>query len=70
MNRLSREKRTRIVAALVEGMSIRATCRMTGISIPTALKFLADMGGACDAYQNRVLRDLPCKRIQALYSSI
>ncbi len=30
MNRLSTKQRAQIVAALVEGNSIRATCRMTG----------------------------------------
>ncbi len=30
MNRLTPERRAAIVAALVEGNSIRATCRMTG----------------------------------------
>jgi len=29
MNKLSTEKRIQVVAALVEGNSIRATCRMT-----------------------------------------
>lgn len=64
MNRLSTAKRTQIVAALVEGMSIRATCRMTGAAKGTVLKLLAELGYACWEYQDRVLRNLPCKRIQ------
>jgi IS1 family transposase len=64
MNKLSAPKRAQIVAALVEGMSIRATCRMTGAAKGTVLKLLADLGGACDRYQDRVLRDLPCERVQ------
>ena len=32
---------------LVEGMSIRATVRMTGVSKPTILKLLRDLRTAC-----------------------
>jgi IS1 family transposase len=64
MNRLSQEKRTQIVSALVEGNSIRATCRMTDTAKGTVLKLLVDLGAACESYQRTVLVDLPCKRIQ------
>jgi len=64
MNKLSTAQRTRIVAALVEGNSIRATCRMTGAAKNTVVKLLVDLGTACEAYQDRVLRDLPCQRLQ------
>jgi IS1 family transposase len=64
MNRLAKEKRVRIVAALVEGCSIRATCRMTGASKNTVLKLLADIGTiAADEHHARV-RGLTSKRIQ------
>lgn len=65
MNRLNTEKRVRVVAALVEGNSIRATCRMTGVSKPTVIKLLVDLGTVCSQYQDEVLRELPCKRIEA-----
>lgn len=64
MNRLDSKRQTQVIAALVEGNSIRATARMTGVSKPTILKLLADAGRACYEYQDKVLRDLPCKRIQ------
>jgi len=64
MNRLSTAKRVQIVAALVEGNSIRATCRMTGAAKGTVLKLLADLGEKCREYQYVTLRDLPCKRVQ------
>ena len=41
MNRLSTKQRAQIVAALVEGNSIRATSRMTGAAKGTVLKLLA-----------------------------
>ncbi len=43
LNKLSPAKRTQIIAALVEGNSIRATCRMTGAAKGTVLKLLADV---------------------------
>jgi IS1 family transposase len=64
MNRLSSEKRSRVVACLVEGNSIRATVRMTGVAKNTVTKLLVDLGEACAEYQDRVMRDLPCKRLE------
>src|SRR5439155_1236730 len=37
MNKLSGEKRTRVITALVEGCSINATSRMTGVAKNTVL---------------------------------
>ena len=64
MNKLSTKERAAIIAALVEGNSIRATCRMTGAAKGTVLKLLADIGKACEKYQDEKLRNLPCRRIQ------
>lgn len=64
MNRLDRDTRSRVVAALVEGNSIRSTVRMTRVTKNTIQKLLIELGAACSAYQDRVLRDLPCKRVQ------
>jgi len=64
MNYLDNEQRKRIVAALVEGSSIRATSRMVGVSQNTIFKLLADLGFACAEYQDKAFRNLNCKRIQ------
>jgi IS1 family transposase len=64
MNRLSNIDRTRVIAALVEGNSIRATCRMTDVSKPTVLKLLADLGMACEAYHDKHVRNVQAKRVQ------
>ena len=64
MNKLSTDKRSRILSALVEGNSLRATSRMVAVSINTVTKLLVDLGGACSEYQDKALHDLPCKRIQ------
>ena len=65
MNRLNSEQRIRTVAALVEGNSLRATARMVGVARNTVTSLLVDLGAVCSAYQDRVMRDLPCKRLQA-----
>jgi len=64
MNKLSREKQSQVVAALVEGASINSVVRMTGVSKPTILKLLADLGTACTKYQDEKLRNLKCRRVQ------
>lgn len=64
MNKLSLEKRTQIVALLVEGNSINSTCRITGASKNTVLKLLAEVGEACALYQDRVMTGLTCKKVQ------
>lgn len=64
MNRLNIQDRARILGCLVEGNSLRATTRMVGCSINTVTKLLVDVGTACGIYQNDVLRNLPCKRVQ------
>jgi len=64
MNNLNREKQIQAVSALVEGNSISSTVRMTGVSKVTILKLLAALGPACADYQDRVFRNLKCRRIQ------
>jgi len=64
MNKLSNAKRTQVVAALVEGASMLAVSRMTGVAKNTVSKLLADIGEACAAYQDKAFRNLKCKRIQ------
>src|SRR6266508_2265131 len=64
MNRLSPEKRRAVIAALVEGNSIRSTCRMTGVAKNTVVKLLGDLGTVCSIHMDRAMRDLTCKRIQ------
>jgi len=64
MNKLSLERRARILGCLVEGNSLRATARMTDSAKNTVVKLLVDVGKACAEYQNQTLRNLPCKRLQ------
>ncbi|HYZ92781.1 MAG TPA: hypothetical protein VFA34_10375 [Actinomycetota bacterium] len=64
MNTLSTRKRAQIVGCLVEGMSMRATARVTGAAFNTVSKLLVELGEACDRYQDEVLRGLNCERIE------
>jgi IS1 family transposase len=64
MNRLSTDKRTAVIAALVEGTSINATCRITGVAKHTVLKLLKDLGCACAAYHDTHVRNVTARRIQ------
>jgi IS1 family transposase len=64
MNTLTEAKRVQVIAALVEGNSIRATVRMTGVSKNTVVRLLEEVGRACAKYQDRAFRNLPCKRLQ------
>jgi len=64
MNKLARDKRIQIISLLVEGMSLRATTRITGVSINTVTKLLVDAGKACDEYQDMNFRHLTSQRVQ------
>jgi len=64
MNRLSTEQRAQVVGCLLEGMSIRATVRVTGVAKNTIVKLLVDLGTACAEFQDGELANLDCKRIE------
>ncbi len=64
MNRLSKEKQAQMLSVLVEGNSLRATARICDVAFNTVLKFVPEIGKACAEYQNRVFRNLTCKKIQ------
>ena len=64
MNRLATKTRKLIIRCLVEGQSVRSTARTADVSKNTVTKLMIAAGKACADYQDRVLLDLPCKRIQ------
>src|SRR5712691_9186436 len=64
MNQLSNEERMRVVAALIEGNSLRSITRMTGVHRTTVMKLLCDLGRACSEYQDKAFQNLSCKRVQ------
>ena len=64
MRKLTHDQRIQVINCLIEGCTIRATVRMTGVAKKTVMRVLAEVGEVCEAYQDRVLRNLNCRRVQ------
>jgi IS1 family transposase len=64
MNRLDSVTRSQVINCLIEGCSIRSTVRLTGVAKKTVLRLLIEIGAVCSAYQDSVLQNLNCKRVQ------
>ena len=64
MNVLPVDKRVLILKCLTESVGMRATARIADVSRQTVSKLLVDAGRACADYQDKNLRDLPCRRLE------
>jgi IS1 family transposase len=64
MNKLNLERKAQVIKVLCEGNSIRSTARITGTAINTVVKLLREVGAACLEYQDKTMRNLPCKKLQ------
>lgn len=64
MNKLDTKTRVQILNMLVEGVSMRAISRMTGVSINTVTKLLVDAGQICAAYHSRTVMNVKAQRVQ------
>src|ERR1700736_5936802 len=64
MNTISRDKQIQIIAALTEGMSIRAVERITGIHRDTVMRFGARVGRGCAELHDRMMVGLRVGRIE------
>lgn len=64
MNRLSSEQRAAAINCLIEGCSIRSTCRMTGLAKKTVMRLLVEVGEFCAQYQDRAFHNLKSRRVQ------
>jgi IS1 family transposase len=64
MNVLPREKQIEIIAALTEGVSIRATERLTGVHRDTIMRLGVRVGMGCAALHDHMMRDLQVNRIE------
>ncbi len=58
MNKLSPERRAKILDMLLEGKSMRSVTRLEGVSLNTVAKLLADAGDACAAYHDEHVRGI------------
>jgi len=64
MNQLEITDRAKVISALVEGNSIRAISRMTGIARNTINKLLVDLGEMCMKFHSENVRNLTVRRLQ------
>jgi IS1 family transposase len=64
MNALDAAKRAQIIGMLCEGLSMRAASRLADVSNNTVTKLLVETGMAVSDFQDRILRDLPCDKLQ------
>jgi len=64
MNRLPIDMQERVIAALVEGSSIRSVERMTGVHRDTIMRLGVRVGTACEDAMDGLLRNLHCRRIE------
>lgn len=64
MNKLNLDRQAQIIKVLCEGNSIRSTARITGTAVNTVVKLLREVGAACLDYQDNVMHNLQCKKLQ------
>ncbi len=64
MNTLNSDEQSRVIAALVEGNSIRSVERMTGVHRDTIMRLAVRVGDCCDRLMDEMMRDLTCPRLQ------
>ncbi len=64
MKTLSHAQRCAVIRCLVEGCSIRATTRITGVAKNTIQKLTRDLGKAVLEYHDNVVRNVTSQRIQ------
>ena len=64
MKTLSVDQQAAVVRALVEGNSLRATARLTGVARNTVSDLLKNLGAHCKNHHDRFVRDVSAKRVQ------
>jgi IS1 family transposase len=63
-NVLPRSKQLSVLSALVEGMSIRSTERMTGVHRDTIMRLVVSVGEGCAKLMDTVMVNLDCRRLE------
>ncbi len=64
MDQSNSATRATILKALTDGMSLRATCRLTGASMGTVLRLLAEVGQFCETFCDYRFRNLSMERVE------
>jgi len=65
MNKLTPARRAAVLSCLMDGVSIRATSRVTGVAKGTIPRLLESAGTVCAEHQDAIMRNLPCRRNRA-----
>jgi IS1 family transposase len=64
MKMLDASRSAQVVRCLVEGNSIRATVRLTGVAKNTVVKLVTELADVCVAYHDKHVRNLRVRRLQ------
>lgn len=64
MNKLDISKQTSVIAALLEGNSVRSTERITGVHRDTICRLLVEVGDRCNDLMDGAMRNLRCNYVQ------
>ena len=62
MNKLSVEKRAKLISMMCEGVSLRSIARIEDVSLATVMRLLRLAGAACHLYHFDNVRDIPGRR--------
>lgn len=65
MNSLSKDKLVVLMNGLVEGQSLRALERMTGVHHDTIARWLVRVGAGCQQISDKVIRNVSVRYVQA-----
>ena len=62
MNKLSTEKRAKLISMMCEGVSLRSIARIEDVSLATVMRLMKLAGAACHLYHYDHVRDIPGRR--------
>jgi hypothetical protein len=64
MNVLSRDKQIEVIAALCEGVGVRATARLTGVNRKTVSRLALQVGIGCAELHDRMMVGVRVNRLE------
>ena len=64
VNRLTKQRRAKIIKLLVEGCSLRAISRVEEVSVNTVTKLLVEAGAACAEFHDKAVRSVRSRNVQ------
>ena len=64
MNKLTKQRRAKIIKLLVEGCSLRAISRVEEVSVNTVTRLLVEAGAACAEFHDKAVRSVRSRNVQ------